>query len=77
MIIKTVFIRKSRLFLYFSLAYNQPYGKGGMTMADKNETLDAIVKRLDDAEKEYAEKAKKMDLDALLKQVQQRSSPAG
>lgn len=46
-------------------------------MADKNETLDAIVKRLDDAEKEYAEKAKKMDLDALLKQVQQRSSSAG
>lgn len=38
-------------------------------MANKNETLDALVKRLEDAEKEYAEKAGQIDLDALLKQI--------
>ncbi len=38
-------------------------------MANKNETLDALVKRLEDAEKEYAEKAGQIDLDALLKHL--------
>lgn len=45
-------------------------------MAGKNETLDAIVKRLDDAEKEYAEKIGKIDLDTLLKQVQKGATSA-
>lgn len=38
-------------------------------MAKKKETLDELVKRLDEAEKEYAEKAGRIDLDKLLEET--------
>ena len=38
-------------------------------MAKKTESLDELVKRLDEAEKEYAEKASLIDLDKLLEET--------